>query len=264
MSQSIACEHIANFTEIAGKTVLEIGGNSSCAAAIPFIDLGAQAVIVSGLDHIYSSIAPADIKYQDKITLQKANALDLLKTFGQQQFDIIYGISVLEHIPNPDLLMNQLYYVLKDGGFIFLEGAPVWTSAKGHHIWVDRWNYPVTRNYYFSDYPGHDAINPIPDWGHLIYSQKELRNLLADSGLPSQDIMELLKFIYESANINRITPANILRAVSRTPFVCSEVNYLRRAIPLDVKERLMALHSSNQDYSIDSMRLVLSKLSSKN
>ena len=142
--QQSAHRVLSRYTSFNGKAVLEIGGAQSCDSAHPFLQDGAERVVVTGLDHITSEeqgLVPG-------LSVMRADALNLSAIFEPNSFDIVYGLSVLEHIPSPSLFISEVARVLKTGGICYLEGSPLWSSPKGHHIWVSTANGPTPANYF--------------------------------------------------------------------------------------------------------------------
>ena len=64
----------------------------------------------------------------DRITLKLTNIYDLN---NEQKFDLIACGELLEHIQDPDELLNKLYILLKDKGTLFLTTA-IYAAAEDH------------------------------------------------------------------------------------------------------------------------------------
>jgi SAM-dependent methyltransferase len=256
VSQRTPWNALRRFLRLGGKRILEIGGNSSCVAALPFIESGAQSVVVSGLDDIDSySRAPRGI------TIETADALHIGKLYGGSSFDCVYGVSVLEHIPEPDLLLENVAAVLVPGGFAFLQGGPLWSGALGHHIWLDDYRDQTSSSYHFIPYPGSRAFNPIPDWGHLLMNEACLADILKqDARVSANDINKITDFIFHRQGIiNRVTQGEWLAALNRTTLALCELEYDRINVPDDTLEKLQNQLGLDCDWSVLSMRFVLKK-----
>jgi 2-polyprenyl-3-methyl-5-hydroxy-6-metoxy-1,4-benzoquinol methylase len=132
------------------KEVLEIGGSQSCISANTLLRDGTNSVTVTGLDHV----SEEGISTDQRIKIARVNGLELTEHFAPNSLDVVYGLSIIEHIPNPKRFIEQVRCVLKPGGLAYFEGNPLWTSPKGHHLWVASWsdNYinKPTANYLFS------------------------------------------------------------------------------------------------------------------
>lgn len=58
-------------------------------------------------------------------------AIDVLKTFplGNDTFDLIYCSSVIEHLEDPNNLLQESWRVLKPGGYLYLSFPPFYSLA---------------------------------------------------------------------------------------------------------------------------------------
>ena len=123
---------LSRYTSFVGKDVLEVGGAQACESMLPFLRDGATSGVVSGLDHVTEERT----SHEHNIQIRKADALNLSAVFGRSRFDVVYGLSIVEHIPSPAVFLDEVYAVLRPGGLAYLEGNPVWSSRHGHHLWV--------------------------------------------------------------------------------------------------------------------------------
>jgi SAM-dependent methyltransferase len=138
--QSSAHRVLSRYIPFKGKDVLEIGGSQSGESAEPFLKDGAASVTVTGLDRV------ADKEFvSGQLRFLRADALSLSSVFRPGSFDVLYGLSIVEHIPTPEVLLDEVYRVLKPGGVAYFEGNPIWSSPKGHHLWVSNWGGPYQR-----------------------------------------------------------------------------------------------------------------------
>ncbi|HWZ30520.1 MAG TPA: class I SAM-dependent methyltransferase [Bryobacteraceae bacterium] len=84
-------------------------------------------------DYTALDISPTAKRFFRKpFVLGSATALP----FADSQFDSVWSIWVLEHIPNPEQALREMRRVVKDGGFIYL--FPAWTctswAADGYEV----------------------------------------------------------------------------------------------------------------------------------
>jgi ubiquinone/menaquinone biosynthesis C-methylase UbiE len=135
-----------------GKKVLEIGGSPPYNVAREFLNRGARNMIT--ID--YRTDIP-NRQIAENLQYLNMDARDL--KFPRQEFDLVFGVAVLEHLHNLDKVLAEISRVLVKGGYAYLHGAPLWSCRLDHHVWVR-----------FDDvkYEFH-ANNPIPDWHHLIF-----------------------------------------------------------------------------------------------
>ena len=164
---------LSRYVSMENRHILEVGGSQLGEAAQPFLDHGAAKVIITGLDHITEEKSAGE-----RLQIRRANALSLSDDFEPNSFDIVYGLSIVEHIPSPWIFLDQLHAVLKPGGVAYLEGDPLWSSRRGHHLWVATWGgdyqHKASANYLFGEYQNHKSTNPLPDWSHLLMDQDQM------------------------------------------------------------------------------------------
>ena len=67
-----------------------------------------------------------------QVRLLNMSGLDL--KFPDESFDLVVSANVLEHVPCPNIFIKEAARVLKPSGICWMETAPVWTSARGHHV----------------------------------------------------------------------------------------------------------------------------------
>lgn len=204
-----AVQALDQVTDFKNKTILEIGGTPDGAVAKIMRDRGARRVVISNIGHgIKAARQPGPASR--RLSFQYADALALREVFTKNSFDIVFGTAVLEHIPNIPALLSSIDSILRPGGSVFLSGGPLWTSARGHHVWVDTARGPIRFN---------DTSCPIPDWAHLVFSEGEMQQYLKNLSLFSPaDIKKITHWIYQSPRLNRVSDHEILRAVRASGF----------------------------------------------
>jgi hypothetical protein len=260
VSQGTAFTSLHRFCRIPGKRVLEVGGNSDCVAATPFALNGASKIVVTGLDDVDVSIRPP----HPVISLESADALKLSEKYAASSFDLIYGISILEHIPNTAKFLSEVSHTLSKGGMAFLQGSPIWTGPLGHHIHLTPWQNNTIGCYQFIPSQsildlGVQVFNPIPDWGQILYTKDQMAVILTDKNIPEGDKAEILHQIYESELLCRASVNSIIDAVHNSGLVLVEMEFDRVEIPDEVWKRLIELHGADEDYSIMGVRMILRK-----
>jgi SAM-dependent methyltransferase len=250
---------LRRYISLKGKEVLEIGGSQSCISANAFLRDEAKSVTVTGLDHVSEEAISTD----QRIKIARVNGLELRKHFAPNSFDVVFGLSIIEHIPNPKRFIEQVHYVLKPGGLAYFEGNPLWSSPKGHHLWVASWggNYmnKTSANYLFSEFAGTVSSNPVPDWGHLLFSEEGLRNHLRDQSIPETDIDCIIHWIYASDEVNRLSFGLISEAYTNSGLTTLEANAQRDDVPEEVLQQLRQKYGDGNDYGIFGITYVLRK-----
>jgi SAM-dependent methyltransferase len=256
--QSSAHWVLSRYVSMDRKAILEVGGSQTGEAALPFLADGAANVVISGLDHVTEEKA-----VDQKLRLLRANALALSEVFEAESFDVVYGLSIVEHIPSPQVFLNEVHKVLKPGGVAYFEGNPLWSSAKGHHLWVATWGGPyqhkATANYLFSSFPQQKSTNPLPDWSHLLMSRQQMVDHLGAKALPQVDIDCIIDWVYSSDQVNRLSLAEIAKAYSNSKLVVLEANTARSKVPPDVELNLRRHCGDGIDYGTRGIAYVLRK-----
>jgi SAM-dependent methyltransferase len=249
---------LSRYISIHGKDILEIGGSQSGEAAQPFLDAGAASVSITGLDHVTE-----EKSVNERLRVLRANALSLSEVFEPNSFDVIYGLSIVEHIPSPKVFLSEVHKVLRPGGVAYFEGNPLWSSPRGHHLWVATWGGlyegKATANYLFSEFPNTKSTNPLPDWSHLLMTQDQMREHLAALAIPGSDIECIIDWVYLSDQINRISMSEIAESYSSSKLVMLEANTVRSKVPPDIELNLRRQYGDGIDYGTRGISYVFTK-----
>lgn len=108
---------IQNQMPLHNKKILDIG----CGGGILCESLSKQGAIVTGIDLAKDTLAIAQ-QHAQQSQLNIRYLLTDAQTLSKQeneQYDAITCLELLEHVPNPALLVNYAYQLLKPGGMIF-------------------------------------------------------------------------------------------------------------------------------------------------
>lgn len=190
-----------------GKKVLEIGGSPPYCVARELRKRGASKVcIINNRTDIPSQPIDADIDYFHM------DARDL--KFPGQEFDIVFGIAVLEHMHELQRVLAEICRVLIRGGRAYLHGGPLWSCRLGHHVWVhaDGIKYEFNAN------------NPIPDWYHLIFQKDEMRHYLETMGIPEAHAGKIADWVYDDPRLNRYPLETCLRILRETELAIEKLS----------------------------------------
>jgi ubiquinone/menaquinone biosynthesis C-methylase UbiE len=123
-----------------------------------------------------------------------------------QSVNIVYSINSFEHIINLKSCIDEIYRVLKPGGYFFSKFAPIWSSGKGHHTWVKYKNSIYSFN-----------NNILPDWYHLAYDEEKIFEILKKKYNPTLS-KKIVKYIFQSFDLNRYTDLEIEKLLKIKPF----------------------------------------------
>lgn len=181
---------MTTFQDLAGKTVLEIGADKDGLAANMLVDAGAKRVISTN----YGEKWPEETK--DPIVTKRLDARRMEDVLEAQSVDVIFGMAILEHIDGLPAFFAGAKHVLKPSGLFFVHGGPLWSYARGHHLYID----VEDRKYRFSS----KDMNPIDDWTHLIHTKESLTAALTEKNLPPGDAEKIAEWVYDDPRINRV------------------------------------------------------------
>lgn len=176
---------------IAGKRFLDVGcGNGFWAGR-----LRALGATVVGLDGAANGIAIARAEHPEVRFEERFATETLLAELGEEPFDGIISIEVVEHLYDPRGFMRGCVAALKPGGTIVLT-TPYHGYLKNLAISLaDKWD---------------DHMNPLWDGGHLkLWSRASLTRLLAEAGLTDMKFrgMGRVPFLWKGMAISGRKPA---------------------------------------------------------
>ena len=150
--------HIKFFNELTsridfrGKTVLEIGG-SNTPMDLAFSEMGVSKWVC--IDKPWKTNLESQHNHYSKISLYKFKDIALDKALQESdyfiydefaeympsdfygKFDICVSNCCFEHVNNLPLLLNKIYYSLKDGGVLYTRFAPIWSAPNGNHVRIN-------------------------------------------------------------------------------------------------------------------------------
>ena len=192
--------------------VLDIGcgtGNSVIAALL----LGAHNVVGIDIDfdvfgHEFDINEFPDICARYGANPSKAIMIeaDIFQTkICNEYFDHVLMIDSLEHLPSPGRFIQYAFDVIKPGGCLLIETAPLFYSKTGAHLW--------------------GALPDLEPWGHLIPNfDDKVKNLGVDD-------WHLDKYF----GLNRITYGEIIALIKQSGFL---IDYEREQIISEEDKKL--------------------------
>ncbi|MBI2268188.1 MAG: class I SAM-dependent methyltransferase [Candidatus Blackburnbacteria bacterium] len=136
-------KEVSGLIEKAGGRVLDIGCADGTFTKVVLSQSGASEVV--GIDILPKSVAYAKRRFarSKKLSFRVADAHKL--PFPSRSFDAVFCLETLEHVADPDMVISEIYRVLKDDGYaiilvpsenlIFRFAVwPLWTLWRGR-IW---------------------------------------------------------------------------------------------------------------------------------
>ena len=186
LAETVGCE---------GKRVLEIGG-----------DLPSQHVLdVLKAAHWTSLDLGVENPIQGECyALIPGDARDL--PFPDESLDVVFSSCAFEHIHDFPRAVAEMKRVLRPGGELFSCWGPIWSSARGHHIWVHHNGRLITFN--------EDVL---PAWAHLLYSESEIASFLT-CHMPAELAARIAHWVGHDPYLNRLFCDDYVRALDSAGF----------------------------------------------
>ncbi len=139
---------IQNHYDIRNKSILDV----VCGLGGFVVQLGLNGAKVIGVEpgREYSIITQKRIvKYGLKKQCQCAAGQGEFLPFLDDKFDYVISLSTLEHVKNPELVLNEIVRVTKPGGFIFIEAENYFSFWDAHYriLWFPLMPKKLARSY---------------------------------------------------------------------------------------------------------------------
>jgi len=184
---------------ISGKNILEVGCDLQ-GEFLKYLTSQRQLDNAVGVNICLSK----NEKYDD-YSLLRADARSL--PFPNYSFDLITSISAFEHIEDFEIALAEMYRVLRPGGYLFAEFAPIWSSVWGHHLW-----------FYHGENVKDWRNTPLPPYAHLLMPEDELYSWVSDRYSDESMSRKILNFVYRSKDQNRLFFSDYEHIVANSAF----------------------------------------------
>ena len=194
--------------DLNGKVVVEIGSDRHLIMARLCVANGAKRVVTCNC--VAWTIQD---ECPDTVESYACDFVDL--ALEPHSVDVIFGIALLEHITDYPAVMEKIRLLLKPEGRVYLQGEPLWTSPRGHHL--DLMNEEGTEAQY--SFYGN---NPIPHWSHLVLTPEEMAETLApvvQDNVARCRIVDLIYNIQDHIASNKLLPSVILRQLEEAFYI---------------------------------------------
>ena len=180
------------------KTLVDVGTSPHGFAMERALEVGIAGYCGIGLGVLENLLVAKNSQFG---VLVRMNADHL--EFPPNTFDALLSLSTFEHFFHPEIVLTQMYSVLKPGGKALISFQPVWTARFGHHL-----------------HHVPDVCELLPPWAQLKWTKAQMIENLSGSWPPtvSMQLAEVVHWIYESDEVNRISGALLRHAIETSPF----------------------------------------------
>ena len=179
----------ADFQEsIEGKTTLDVGGGLG-AQVLGLAEAGSSKAI--GAE--YRPIFEAAMQYAERLGISDRIAFTLspIRQLDEGSVDIAISQNSFEHFNNPEIILSDVFHVLRPDGKFFITFSPPWLHPFGVHM------------FFMLKYP----------WTHFIFSEK---TILTVRKLYREDGAE--RFEDTDGGLNQMTISKFERLVRESGF----------------------------------------------
>lgn len=111
----VRLEFIQTFTELAKQKVLDVG----CGGGVLSESMAKHGATVTGLDVEPEAISAAEAHALEK-KLKLRYVCQPIEGYKARPFDVITCMEMVEHVPDPQLVIEHCARLLKPGGYLFL------------------------------------------------------------------------------------------------------------------------------------------------
>lgn len=242
-------ERLFQFTDVRGKTVLEVG------AVDPALLFQLQKEGIDsgvGINNWYwDGSKEQAVKVAENIVLSYGDIRSL--PLVDESFDLVFTVAAFEHIHNLPTALTEMYRLLKPGGLVYSYFGPLWSSGVGHHLYFEMHGV-----WYI--FPNKESTSSmLQDYEHLILDREQMQSKL-NTQWDTEDVNEIIYQIYDNPHINRYTYSDYIKIFEDSAFEVVNLQGLgHMEIKPDVLEQLHAKFGSDNDFSCATMEVLLMK-----
>ena len=145
----------------------------------------------------------------------------------------VFSVAVFEHLLDFDKCLLEMHRILIPGGMVYAHFGPIWSSSLGHHVYANVGEQKARH--------WDPSLNPLDDHSHLLLSRQEMGSSIAER-VPARLSEEILKWVYESNDSNRLFYEDYVRMFEQSPFEIVHLSPEREHIPEKTKSALDQRH----------------------
>jgi SAM-dependent methyltransferase len=228
------------------KDILEIGSDIQCEVAIAIAER--TSGIVVGINP--SEEFPQNATSESNVNFFRGDGRNL--PFPDNSFDAVFSVATMEHVNGLEPFLSEVARVLRPKGLFYTSFSPIWSSAKGHHV------YAVSGSKEARFWkPGK---NPIPDYGHLLMSPDEMREYLHSGPCAENLIDPIIRWVYFGDSLNRCRFEEYIDAFNKSPLIIQYMMGLGYNFPdRETLRKLKAKYGSKCNFNCSSISAILRK-----
>jgi hypothetical protein len=163
----------------------------------------------------------------------------------------VFSVAVFEHLLDFDKCLLEMHRILVSGGMVYAHFGPIWSSSLGHHVYANVGEQKARH--------WDPSLNPLDDHSHLLLSRQEMGLSIADR-VPARLGEEILKWVYESNDINRLFYDDYVRMFEQSPFEIVHLSPEREHLPEKTKSALNQHHGpTHHTFDVRNAEVLLRK-----
>jgi len=223
--------------------VLEIGSDLEMRVVQALRSLGVGQVLGVSNEEALRTRAACDADTGPPVLFADATALP----FGNGTFNHVFSVATVEHLLDLPRALEESARVLKPGGTLYVWFGPIWSAARGHHVWVDADRQSVR----FKD----AATNPIPDFAHLILTREQMREALVrriNAGLADAVVAS----VYDTTFLNRLFYHHYMKIFYSSPLSVRRVRVWRDCACREVLDMLQFKYGKETDFRVTNVEVI--------
>lgn len=193
---------------------------------------------------------PPGLELPDRVKLLREDGRKI--PLPDESVDAVFTVATVEHVLGLGAFYSEIRRVLRPGGLVHADFAPLWSSYLGHHVKVIHGNKQVRF--------WQPGSNPVPDFAHLLMSPDQMREFLKAGPCAEEFIEPIVNWIYFEDEINRCFLEDHLAALKN-----SGLWFLRLAKKPGVQPdpnqaaRLAELYGADRDFTVFGLEATLCK-----
>jgi SAM-dependent methyltransferase len=171
---------LQTYTPLDGKSMLDVGGGPGYFA---------DAFRSAGASYVGVDPDAGELSARGGPSAGMVRASGMALPFADNAFDVCYSSNVLEHVPDPNRMLDEMVRVTRPGGTVFVSYTPWWSPWGGHE--TAPWHY-LGGGYAARRYLRRTGHEPKNRFGHSLYPISISAALTWARGTAQADLVHFL------------------------------------------------------------------------